>query len=80
MDRGIKVCRDEKTAREPSLKTALAYQAIYGQPVSELFAGLYEEVAHDVAERARLLSYRTNRKSQPQREEVISRLVAKLAV
>lgn len=43
-EKGIKVCRDENFTREPSLEMALAYEAIYGQPVRELFAGLYEEV------------------------------------
>ena len=38
MDKGIKVCRDENLAREPSLQDALAYEVIYGKPVKELFA------------------------------------------
>jgi DNA-binding XRE family transcriptional regulator len=80
MDRGIKVCRDEKIAREPGLTTALAYQAIYGKPVSELFAGLYEQVQQGVVERAKLLSYRKVGKSKPKREEVITNLVSKLAI
>lgn len=79
-EKGAKVCRDEKLAREPSLQTALAYQAIYGKPVSELFAGLYEQVEQSVAGRAKLLSYRKTGKAKPKREEVISNLVSKLAV
>jgi len=80
MEKGSKVCRDEKFVREPSLQTALAYQAIYGKPVSELFAGLYEQVEQGVAKRAKLLSYRKTGRQQPNREEVITNLVSKLAV
>jgi DNA-binding XRE family transcriptional regulator len=77
MDQGITVCRHETKAREPSLAMALIYQMIYGKPVSELFAGLYEQMAQDVAERARLLSYRTTGNLKPKREEIIASLVAK---
>ena len=76
MDKGIKVCRDENLAREPSLQIALAYEAIYGKPVRELFAGLYEQVEQKVAERAKFLSYRKTRK--PKREEVITNLASKI--
>src|SRR4051794_13547660 len=41
---GAKVCRNERFVREPSLATALAYQAIFQRPASELFGGLYEEI------------------------------------
>ena len=43
-DKGGKVSRDEYSARLPNLETALAYEAMYGKPVRELFAGLYEQV------------------------------------
>jgi transcriptional regulator with XRE-family HTH domain len=78
MDKGIKVCRDENLAREPSLQTALAYEAIYGRPVRELFAGLFEQVERKVAERAKILSYRKTRK--PKRQEVITNLISKITV
>ncbi len=76
LDKGIKVSRDENNAREPSLLTALAYEAIYGIPVRELFAGLYEQVEQQVAGRAKLLSYRQTGK--PQRQEVITHLISKI--
>jgi transcriptional regulator with XRE-family HTH domain len=78
MDRGIKVSRDENFAREPSLQTALAYEAIYGRPVRELFAGLYEQVEQEVAKRAKLLSHRVTLKPRPKRQEVITNLVSKI--
>ena len=39
--------RYERTARQPSLRTALACQEVFRSPVSELFAGLNESVARD---------------------------------
>ena len=35
--KGIKVSRDENDARVPDLRTALAYEALYGKPIRELF-------------------------------------------
>lgn len=35
MYKGAKVCRDENFAREPSLREALTYEAMYGRPVSD---------------------------------------------
>jgi hypothetical protein len=78
MDKGIKVSRDENLAREPSLRTALAYEVIYGKPVRELFAGLYEQVEQEVAKRAKLLSFRKITKPKPKRQEVITSLVSKI--
>jgi len=64
--KGAKVCRDERFVREPSLATALAYEAIYQRPVSELFAGLYQEVEQEIAERAKVLTYRKDWKPSRQ--------------
>ena len=52
---GAKVCRYERFVREPSLATALAYEAIFKRSVSELFPGLYQKVEGEVAERAQIL-------------------------
>lgn len=79
MSKGSKVSRDESFSREPNLRTALAYELIYGQPVSELFAGLYEEVTQEVAARAKLLSFRKVGKSNSSRQEVITNLVSKIS-
>jgi hypothetical protein len=77
--KGSKVSRDENMAREPSLRTALAYEAIYGIAVRDLFAGLYETVEQDVAKRAKLLTYRTLTKASPQRHAALAKLVSTLA-
>ena len=58
---GQKVCRHERFAREPSLETAFAYEAIYKRTASELFSGLYQKLEKEVAARAKILAERTNR-------------------
>jgi transcriptional regulator with XRE-family HTH domain len=47
--------RYERCARQPSLRTALACQEVYGKPVSELFAGLNDSVARDSRRRMKRL-------------------------
>ena len=54
-----KVSRYERRAALPPLQTVLAYQAVTQKPVSELFAGMYDSVAHDVKGRARDLLARS---------------------
>lgn len=56
---GAKVSRYERFAREPNLRTALAYQVICQRPIEELFFGLYQEVEGEVRERAGILAERT---------------------
>jgi len=74
MNKGEKVCRDENYAREPSLQDALAYEAIYGLPVRELFAGRYQQAAQEVAGRAKFLSFRTFRKRDVRKQETFIQL------
>ncbi len=66
------MCRYERFLREPSLKTALAYEAIFKRSVSELFGGLYQKAERDVAGRARTLADRkalkANRQTARKRE------------
>src|SRR5882724_2557980 len=57
---GAKVCRYERFVREPSVETALAYEAIFKRSVSELFGGLYQRVEREVAERAKILAERNS--------------------
>ena len=59
---GAKISRYERFTREPSLRTALAFEVIYKRAASELFSGLYREVEKEVAERAKILNYRKDRK------------------
>jgi hypothetical protein len=78
-DKGSKVSRDESFSREPALRAALAYEVIYGKPVRELFAGLYEEIELEVAERAKILSYRKG-KHAPKSQEAIINLISKIGI
>jgi len=73
---GAKVSRHERFVREPSLKTALAYEAIYQRSASELFSGLYREVEREVAARARTLEAR----SQPSTKQRTPRRQALAAI
>lgn len=77
MDRGGKVSRDENSSRIPTLEAALAYEAMYGIPVRELFAGLYEEVAKEVFSRAKILSYRKSETPDPKKQRFLSELAAR---
>jgi transcriptional regulator with XRE-family HTH domain len=59
-----KVSRYERFERLPSLKTALAYQAILGVPVAKLFAGMYEQVEKEASKRAKELARKLERSGQ----------------
>ena len=74
IDKGNKVSRDENYSRIPTLETALAYEAMYGKPIRELFAGLYEQIARDVSSRAKILSYRKKETPDPKRQQLLSEL------
>jgi|APCry1669193128_1035447.scaffolds.fasta_scaffold22037_2 transcriptional regulator with XRE-family HTH domain len=80
MSKGNKVCRDENFARAPSLQDAMAYEAIYGRPVRELFAGVYQQIEQDVAARAKILNFRKIRKPDLRRQEAIIQLARKASV
>jgi transcriptional regulator with XRE-family HTH domain len=58
---GTQTSRHEMFVREPNLETALAYEAIYQRPVSELFGGLYQEIEKQVVARAKTLTHRKPR-------------------
>jgi transcriptional regulator with XRE-family HTH domain len=76
--KGSKVSRDESSKREPGLKDVLAYELIYGKPARELFAGVYEQVEREMAQRAKILTYRVSENNNPKRQAVLTDLIAKL--
>ena len=51
-----KVSRYERFARQPSLETVLAYEAVFGTPARDLFGGMYDKARAQVLSRARELS------------------------
>ena len=77
---GTTVCRYERFLRNPSLETALAYEAICRRSVSELFPGLYQKVEREVAARAKSLAERTERRQcrrqAARKREAVADLVA----
>jgi transcriptional regulator with XRE-family HTH domain len=73
-NKAAKVCRDENFAREPNLQTALAYEAIYGRPVRELFAGQYQQIEQDVAARAKILAHRQDRRPNEKKHQTLDQL------
>jgi transcriptional regulator with XRE-family HTH domain len=62
-----KVSRYENCDRLPTLKTVLAYEYIFKVPVTELFAGIYQEVEKEVPKRAAQL-YSKLQNAQPNRK------------
>ena len=50
------ISRYEAGERNPDLKTAFAYQALFGCAVEELFPGLQDEVRSEVGKRAQKLA------------------------
>jgi transcriptional regulator with XRE-family HTH domain len=58
--------RYERSLRQPSLRTALACQEVFGLPVSELFAGLNDSVAKDTHNQMRKLHARIEADIDPQ--------------
>jgi transcriptional regulator with XRE-family HTH domain len=56
------VSRYEKRQRMPPVQTALAYEAIFGIPIAELFSGVQQRVISDVEKRRSELSTRLRAK------------------
>lgn len=71
---GTTVSRHEVGSRIPSLETALAYEAVLGAPIRELFAGKYTAAESLVRERAGALLARVQRQggSTPRLETLAS--------
>jgi transcriptional regulator with XRE-family HTH domain len=53
---GTKVSRYERNTRQPGLETLLAYELVFGAPVRDLFAGVFEKVEATTLRRAQLLA------------------------
>ncbi len=58
----------------------LAYEAIYGLPVRELFAGLYQQAQQNVAARAKILNFRKARKPDVRKQQAIIHLAEPASV
>ena len=77
--KGAEVCRHEQFTCESKLRTALAYEVIYQKPVRDLFAGLYQQIEQEVADRAKILNFRKDLKPSQRtayRRQVLASLAA----
>ncbi len=75
-ENSAEVSRYENFERVPGLETALAYEVIFGMPLSEIFGGLYQRVEGEVADRARILASRKNGKPDSAKREMLGQLGA----
>ncbi len=55
---GSRVSRYERFHRMPGLEIAIAYAVVFQAPMSELFAGLHDQVADGIRDRAQVLRRR----------------------
>jgi DNA-binding XRE family transcriptional regulator len=76
---GTKVSRHERANRPPSLSTALAYQAIFGVPVHELFPEDYRDAVATVKARAADLSRAVSSRPEGRKTPFKQRLLASVA-
>lgn len=58
---GSKISRYERFARVPTLQTAMALEVIFGVPIHELFAGMFNQVESHTRRRAHHLVRRFDR-------------------
>ena len=58
-----KISEYETFQRVPNLKTALAFQALFGTPVAELFSGIYQDVEKEVSRKAAILQQKMQNKA-----------------
>jgi transcriptional regulator with XRE-family HTH domain len=74
-----KVSRYEKMTREPELKTALALEAVFKCPISDLFPALFEQIQAAVRRRAKRLGKKalkaTSRSLKARKSEAISGII-----
>ena len=71
---GTKVSRYENFTRMPGALTVFAFEIIFNQPASELFAGSYQAVRLAVQGRARRMVKRLNAQPATQARKTIRKL------
>jgi transcriptional regulator with XRE-family HTH domain len=72
------VSRHEAGLHAPDLRTAIAYQVIYGRTLDKLFPDAFDEVAADIAARASAFAATLRRIPQDQRVNAVLRKLAEL--
>ena len=71
---GTKVSRYENFTRMPGALTVFAFEVVFNQPASELFAGHYQAVRLAVQERARRMVEQLNTRPNSQNKETLHKL------
>ncbi len=71
---GTKVSRYENLTRMPAVNTVFAYEVMFNQPASELFAGRYQAVRLAVQERARRMVEQLNARPNAQSRKTFRKL------
>src|ERR1022692_2170629 len=71
---GTKASRYENFARMPGALTVFAFEIVFDQPASELFAGTYQAVHLAVQERARRMVEQLSARPTPQDQETLRKL------
>ena len=57
---GAQISQYEKLTQDPGLKTAFAFQLLFGIPAQEIFPGIFQKVKDDTVKRVQLLSQKLN--------------------
>jgi transcriptional regulator with XRE-family HTH domain len=76
--RSSKVSLDENLGREMRLRTALAYEALYGISIRELFAGTFEEVQQEILERAKVMRHKVSVQSNGKKLAFITNFINRI--
>jgi len=73
---GSAVSHVERGAREPSLRSALACEVMFGVPARELFPGIYEEVETEVKTRAQALAEKSTGRRASYKKKLIEKILS----
>jgi transcriptional regulator with XRE-family HTH domain len=71
---GTKVSRYENFTRMPGALTIFAFEVIFNQPASELFAGSFEAVRFAIQERARRMVEQLNARQDKKTQKTLRKL------
>jgi transcriptional regulator with XRE-family HTH domain len=71
---GTKVSRYENFARMPGVLAVFAFEIVFNQPASELFAGTYQAIRGEVQDRARSMVQRLQSRPDAQSRKNLRKL------
>jgi transcriptional regulator with XRE-family HTH domain len=71
---GTKVSRYENFARMPGVLAVFAFEIVFNQPASELFAGTYQAIRVEVQKRARHMAKRLQSRPDAETRKTLRKL------